>query len=361
MAADEGKILRAVLTEMAKEGFRYVPVGISARHVHLCPLNLKKLFGEGYELHPYKDLSQPGQFASQEKVTIEGPKGRIENVRVLGPVRKVTQVEISLTDAMVLGLKDIPVRMSGNIGSTPGIRIIGPAGSIDLPAGVIAAARHLHISSEQARAFRLHDGDVVALRVPGDRPCIMENVAVRAGDGHELELHLDTDEANACNLRNGDFLEIIEPGNTGCRHDDGKAPDTQKISARAAALLSGMAVDDEDSGNCRILDLVTESDINNAQRTKVTCVYCDRKALITPAARDRAMQLGIDIIRAESPEARKTLPAVSADEVLELVTATDLDVAFRDNKTQIYCTAKALITPAAKERIAETRIRVIRI
>ena len=360
MAADEGKILRAVLTEMAKEGFRYVPVGISARHVHLCAQNLKKLFGEGYELHPFKDLSQPGQFASQEKVTIEGPKGRIENVRVLGPVRKITQVEISLTDAMTLGIKDVPVHMSGDIDNTPGVRIIGPAGSVDLPGGVIAAARHLHMSADQARAFKLHNGDVVSLRVTGDRPCIMENVVVRSGDGHELEVHLDTDEANAFHLKNGDYLELIESGGVCCR-DSGLTPDLQKISERAAAAVSGMAVDDDDAQNGQVLDLVTESDINNAQRAGVTCVYCERKALITPSARDRALQLGIEIVRAESPAARAPKVSAGSDEILELVTATDLDVAFRDNKTQIYCTANALITPAAKERIAETQIRVIRV
>ena len=360
MANDEGKILRAVLTEMAKEGFRYAPVGISARHVHLCSKNLQILFGEGYELHPYKDLSQPGQFASQEKVTIEGPKGRIENVRVLGPVRKITQVEISLTDAMTLGLKDVPVNMSGNIDNTPGVRIIGPAGSIDLPGGVIAAARHLHMSADQARAFKLKNGDVVSVRVPGKRPCIMENVVVRSGDGHELEIHLDTDEANACGLKNGDYLEIIGPGRECCR-SDGQVPDSQKISERAAAVLSGMAVDDEDTQGCQILDLVTESDINNAHWRGETCVYCETKALITPSARDRALQLGMQIVRAQSPAAKVHKVPSGSDEILELVTATDLDVAFRDNKTQIYCTADALITPAAKERIEETQIRVIRV
>ena len=197
-----------LLAVREKTGQLYVPVGISNRHVHLSSADLAALFGPGYQLTPIKPLTQPGQFASKETVTVVGPKGKIEKMRVLGPVRGQTQIEISITDSFALGVKPV-IRMSGKLKDSPGAKIIGPAGEITIPEGVIVAARHLHISARQAEVYGLHDGDVVGLRVPGERALIFENVVVRGGDGHELEVHMDVDEANAAKLKNGNILEII--------------------------------------------------------------------------------------------------------------------------------------------------------
>lgn len=192
----------------AAQGEYYVPAAASARHVHLSKADVATLFGEGYELKPMKPLTQPDQFAAEEKVDIVGPRGTIAGVRVLGPARKDTQIEVSLTDAVKLGIKPV-VRMSGDIAFSPGAKLVGPKGSIDLPQGVIISARHLHMSKDEAAAYGLKNGDVVSLKKSGPRETIFGNVVVRSGDGHSLEVHLDTDEANAAMLNNGDLLEVI--------------------------------------------------------------------------------------------------------------------------------------------------------
>ena len=210
---DKGCVKRAVTLAVcryaAAQGEYYVPAAASARHVHLSQADVAALFGEGYELRQFRPLTQPGQFAAEEKVDIVGPRGTISGVRVLGPARTETQIEISITDAIRLGIKPV-VRMSGDIAFTPGAKLVGPKGSVDLPQGVIVAARHLHMSPEEAAAYGLKDGDVVSLRKPGPREVIFGNVVVRSGKGHSLEVHLDTDEANAAMLSNGDLLEIIK-------------------------------------------------------------------------------------------------------------------------------------------------------
>ncbi len=371
MAADEGKVRRAVLTELAREGLRYVPVGISSRHIHLSSEDLQVLFGPGFALEPLRPLSQPGQFAAKQCLTIEGPKGRIDKVRVLGPVRKETQVELAITDAFAIGLKDVPIRMSGNLTDTPGVKLIGPAGELQIKQGVIVAARHLHISEEQARAFKVHDGQVVSVKVGGARPCILENVICRAGKGHDLEIHIDTDEANACSLKNGDILELIVPGEEcSCANEAGFDP--QRIALKTVNALTGNKDRGADNPCMKteicmpqidqnVLDLVTEQDVNEAVRRGDKQISCERKALITPAAADRAMQCAIEIVRVDKSRNVIGQSAAGNEEVLELITAQDLDVAFTRNKTQIYCTRDALITPSAKERILETGIKIIRV
>ena len=187
----------------------FVPAASSNRHVHLTTATLEKLFGPGYQLTPQKALSQPGQFAAAETVTVAGPKGELKKVRVLGPVRKEDQVEISRTDSFKLGVQPV-VRMSGDVAGTPGIRLIGPAGEAEIPQGVIVAARHLHLSEEQCATYGLHDGQVISLRSGGERSAILENVVVRSGAGHDMEVHLDTDEANAMAMPNGEMLEVVQ-------------------------------------------------------------------------------------------------------------------------------------------------------
>ena len=198
----------SVCCNAAAQGQYYIPAASSARHLHLCREDVQTLFGKGHRLTEYKALTQPGQFACEEKVTLKGPRSEIKGVRVLGPERGSTQVEISMTDSYKLGIKPV-LRMSGNTEGTPGATLIGPAGSVELAEGVIIAARHLHISSEEAAIYGLKNGEVISLKKSGEREVIFGNVVVRVGDGHSLELHLDTDEANAALLKNGDLLEWI--------------------------------------------------------------------------------------------------------------------------------------------------------
>ncbi len=185
-----------------------VPVGVSNKHLHLSKNDLEKLFGAGYELHPSKDLKQPGQYAAEEKVDIVGPKGVMKGVRVLGPIRPETQVELAITDARTLGVA-VPVKESGKLDSTPGIKLVGPAGEVEISKGAIAALRHVHLSVAQAKEAGVVDKQMVSIKIPGERGLIFDNVLVRSGDGHEMEVHLDTDEANAAGVGNGSQVEIL--------------------------------------------------------------------------------------------------------------------------------------------------------
>lgn len=186
-----------------------VPVGISNRHVHLSEEDLATLFGPGYGLTVAKDLSQTGQYAAEETVTLVGPKGVLQRVRVLGPVRSKTQVEISRTDAFALGVKP-PVRDSGELVDSPGIVVVGPAGCVKLSEGVVLAKRHIHMTPAEAEKFGLKDKDYVKVAVTeGPRPLTFDNVLVRVREDFVLELHLDTDEANAACLNNGQEVDLI--------------------------------------------------------------------------------------------------------------------------------------------------------
>ncbi len=194
---------------MKKKEFPII-AGVSNRHVHLSREDLDLLFGRGYTLTPTKDLGQPGQFACKEMVTIVGPKGSIENVRILGPERKDTQIEISLTDAFKLGIMP-PVRDSGDIEGTPGITIIGPNGKLEKEKGVIIAKRHVHMHPSDAEKFGVKDKDIVKVIVEkGDRKLIFDDVLIRVSEKFALEFHVDTDEANAALLKTGDVVYIVE-------------------------------------------------------------------------------------------------------------------------------------------------------
>ncbi|WP_298196874.1 phosphate propanoyltransferase, partial [Desulfosporosinus sp.] len=173
-----------------------VPLGTSNRHIHLSQDDLEALFGKNYTLTVQKELSQPGQFAAQETVTLVGPKGSLEKVRVLGPVRKNTQVEISVTDCYKLGIKPV-IRDSGQHEGTPGLQIAGPVGKVKLEAGVLVASRHIHLHSDDAKEWSLEDGDRVRVKVESQRPMVYEDVLIRVSDQYRKEMHLDMDEANA--------------------------------------------------------------------------------------------------------------------------------------------------------------------
>jgi acetate kinase len=179
---------------------RTIPVAVSARHVHLSQETVELLFGKGHQLTEKKPLSQPGQFACNETVMLVGPKRTLENVRVLGPARSLDQVEISRTDEFFLGL-DAPVRASGDVANTPGIKLVGPAGTVDITQGVICAWRHIHMTPADADAFGVKDRDVVEVAVvSGDRSLVFGDVLIRVSPKYKLEMHIDTDEANAADL-----------------------------------------------------------------------------------------------------------------------------------------------------------------
>lgn len=186
-----------------------VEIGISNKHLHLSKEDLEKLFGEGYDLTPIKDLKQPGQFAADEKVDLIGPKGTLKGIRVLGPVRPETQVELSMTDARNIGMAP-PIRESAVLDGSPGMTIAGPNGEVEIGKGVIVALRHIHLSEQQAIDAGVKDKDIVDVETYGSRPVLFEDVLIRAGSKYERELHLDTDEANAAGVKNGELAEIIK-------------------------------------------------------------------------------------------------------------------------------------------------------
>ena len=185
-----------------------VKVGVSARHVHLSREDMDTLFGKGSELTPFKEL-MGGQYAAKETVTIIGLKLRpIENVRVLGPLRKATQVEVSATDCIKLGVK-APVRLSGDLAGSAPITIVGPKGAVSLKEGCIVAQRHIHMSPEEAAKFGLHDKQVVCVQAPSSRGGLLENVPVRVDPTFTTEMHIDTDEANGLGIKNGEMLPLV--------------------------------------------------------------------------------------------------------------------------------------------------------
>ncbi|MCM2997454.1 phosphate propanoyltransferase [Paenibacillus cellulositrophicus] len=188
---------------------KIVPVGVSARHIHLTQEHIEALFGQGYQLTEFKPLSQPGQFAANETVAVIGPKGQFDKVRILGPARSASQLEISRTDSFAIGVK-APVRESGNIEGTPGIKVKGPQGEIELEQGVIVAARHIHFHTSDAQSWGIADKQQLKVRIGGERGLVFENVIARVSDSFALDMHIDTDEANAAGAKTGDTAEIID-------------------------------------------------------------------------------------------------------------------------------------------------------
>ncbi|WP_188400145.1 phosphate propanoyltransferase [Sporomusa sp. GT1] len=195
--------------QQAKKAEQGIPVGVSNRHIHLSAGHIETLFGSGYALTKDKDLKQVGEYAAKETVTLVGPKGIIRNVRVLGPVRAFTQVEISRTDGFGLGVVP-PLRDSGNLDGSPGIVVVGPKGAVTLTQGVICAARHIHMEAAAARALQVADGDRVTVKLQGPRGGTFDNVLIRVNPDFRLEFHIDTDEANAAELKNGDMVTLCK-------------------------------------------------------------------------------------------------------------------------------------------------------
>ena len=233
-----------------------VSIGVSNRHIHLSTADAQTLLGRP-EPTRRRDLSQPGQYAAEESVAVEGPRGRIEGVRIVGPARGRTQLELARSDARILGVEP-PLAASGALeGSTGGVTLVGPAGSLTLASGVIVAARHLHLAPDDASRWNLRDGDRLDVRCgEGARAVTLHSVLVRSGPGHATELHLDVDEANAAAVRTGDRATII------------------RVRAAASSRRP----------------LITERDVHRVARSGGVL---PANALLTPSARDRARALGL--------------------------------------------------------------------
>jgi len=201
-------VLQAIEQNSEKSTGFMVPIGVSARHVHLTQEHVEALFGPGYRLTKKKDL-MGGQFASNETVTIVGLKLRaIENVRILGPTRKASQVEVSATDAVRLGMK-VPVRESGDVKGSAAIALVGPKGALYLKEGCIVAMRHIHMSPKDAADAGVKDGDIVSVKADNERGTIFNHVKIRVDESFTLEMHIDTDEANAAQIATGNTVTII--------------------------------------------------------------------------------------------------------------------------------------------------------
>ncbi len=187
---------------------KLVPIGVSARHIHLSQEHVEILFGEGYQLTEMKPLSQPGQYAANETVAVIGSKGTFPKVRILGPARGKTQLEISKTDSFAIGVTP-PVRESGDVAGSAGVKLQGPAGEVEIEEGVIIAARHIHFHTEDAKKMGIEDKQKLSVRTGGERGVVFEHVVARVSDSYALDMHIDTDEANAAGIKNGDTAEII--------------------------------------------------------------------------------------------------------------------------------------------------------
>jgi putative phosphotransacetylase len=270
---------------------------------------METLFGAGYELHKMKELVQPGEFAAEEKVSLVGPRGRIDNVRVLGPLRDKTQIEISMTDALKLGI-DPELRLSGDLAGSSGIRLEAGSNTLGLSSGLIIARRHLHLSEEEVKVFGLSNGDVVYLKKTGPRETLFGQFIVRCGPAHRMEAHLDTDEANAAMIKGGDLLQLLpelQPvRKCACEHTpEQKRPVTEGNSAHE--ILSNMTeivpneIQDENQREKKnshkdgLLDFVTEKAVKDAYLRGETTIKKAPGAIVTPAAKDAARGYNIKI------------------------------------------------------------------
>ncbi len=303
-------VLRAVLTELAKVGEYFVPVTSSNRHVHLSQADVERLFGPGYQLTKMRNLLQPGQYACNETVMLETPKGKT-TLRVVGPTRKETQIELSYTDCYKLGLDPV-LRMSGETSGTPGGVLVSQDRRITLPEGIQVAKRHLHLSPEESAAYGLRDGDAVTLLVEGPRAAKLDNLVVRTGHGHSLEAHIDKDEANACGVRDGQLCRILL-GKAAARAavpEQSQAPAPMPVlhtyvppappsPAQGAPATGGPSQPIEQKRLNLTGDphcFLCEEDVLAAYAKGYRQIECPKGAILTPLARDLASSKGITLI-----------------------------------------------------------------
>lgn len=277
-------IAKAVRKVMLEESL--VEVEASGRHVHLSREAIDYLFGKGYQLTKDKELSQPGQFACKERITIAGPKGKLENVVILGPERRECQAEISMTDAVTLGLK-VPVRESGDIDGTPGITLIHQDRKLQLEKGLIVAKRHIHVSPEDALKLNVKNKEIVQVKVFGERSLIFDDVVIRVHPNFRTRMHIDYDEANACGFQNGALGKIIKKGRS--------VHDISEPKVRNAAV-SDREEATEDKAELH-QKLITENDLQKLYLQKVKKIRIPASSIITPLAADYVRQHQLEIER----------------------------------------------------------------
>ncbi|MBI0580742.1 phosphate propanoyltransferase [Neobacillus cucumis] len=267
-------IVEEVIQQLFKKDSRpnTIPMAVSARHCHLSQTDLETLFGKGYELTKKAELSQPGQFAANETVVIVGPRGSIEKVRILGPARSLTQVEVSKTDAVKLGVNP-PIRESGNIAGSAPITLVGPKGSIYKNEGLIIAQTHIHMHPDDAVHFGVENGEYVRIRTEGERPVSFEKVLIRVSPRYRLEMHIDTDEANA---------GLITSGQSGILVKDGEKP------VNTQATLKEPVQTKEPEAVIFQKNLLTKRDV---QACKGDSISVRKGTIVTPLARDAAREL----------------------------------------------------------------------
>ena len=269
-------VLRLVLSELARQGDFRIPVDSSNRHIHLCQGDADALFGVGHQLSKLRDLIQPGQFACREQVMMETEAGKLL-LRVVGPVRSQTQIEISLSEAITLKLEPM-LRLSGDTQGTPGCWISNAGRRLRLDNGVIVAARHMHISPDEAQAYGLTNGDKVSLLVPGPRGTAFENVIVRSGPGHVLEAHIDREEANACRLADGQLCRILKAGSAAPSAQQMVPPPPQALPVHKGRVL------------------LSEDDVRAAIYAGNKVIRLAGNTIVTPLAHDLAWESGIELI-----------------------------------------------------------------
>lgn len=261
-----------------------VEVEASGRHVHLNREAIDYLFGEGYQLTKARNLSQPGQFVCKERLTLVGPKGKLENVVILGPERKESQVEISLTDANALGLQ-VPVRESGDIEGSPGITLVHQGRQLELDKGLIIAKRHIHVSPDDAEILDVENKEIVQVKVFGERSLIFDEVVIRVHPNFYTYMHIDYDEANACGFSKGTLAKIIKKSNR-------QAPEAKQSTVREKKNASEKQIELDQK-------LITESDLQKLYLQKVKHIRIPSTSIITPLAQDYIREFAFKITRCE--------------------------------------------------------------
>ena len=272
-------VLRMVLGELARQGDMRIPVNASNRHIHLCQQDVEALFGAGYRLRKMRDLLQPGQYACHEQVTMQTDGGQL-TLRVVGPVRRETQIELSVSEAVRLKIEPM-VRLSGDIQGTPGCWLINGERRTRLQQGIIVAARHMHISPEEAMLYGLKHGDKVSLYVSGPRKLTFHDVIVRSGPGHVLEAHIDREEANACGLKDGQLCRII------------LGEQAQPLSPMPPAVCQPQT---PQATPQRGKALLTETDVLAAINRGQKEIRYTKNTIVTPLARDAAWEKNVELI-----------------------------------------------------------------
>ena len=273
-----------------------VPAEASARHIHLSKEDTEKLFGVGYQLKKKKDISQPGQFLCEERVSLVGEKGKIDNVAVLGPTRDKTQVEISLTDSRILGIK-APIRMSGETEGAASIYIMAADKIVNAVNSVIVAKNHLHMTKNDAAGYGLSDGGKVNIKMNTERPIIFEDVAVRVSDNSRLAFHIDYDEANACGFAAGDVGFICKGSLQQAGKSEAAAPQAAGLSCAERRGAENKQIKEQNCGKSvhMRVRLLTERDLYDCYRRGIKDVAIERKTIITTMAKDYAREKRITV------------------------------------------------------------------